>query len=116
MSGARDRRKDRDWVEHVDQTLPGAYTPPIREDWPTPSHADTGPARHLVDEEDVRAVRERILDDLLVFPPDLHVRAREGVLVLEGRASTPQEHKRVELLAREIVGNATIENRMVVGR
>jgi osmotically-inducible protein OsmY len=106
-------------VEHVDETLPGAHTPNLRMHWPRPRDADPGPPPppkpRAVDEEDARRVRERVHADLLVFPPDLQVRVRSGVLVLEGRASTPQEQKRIEALAREVVGNAVIENRMIVG-
>lgn len=115
MSRESQGRKRRDWVEHIDQTLPGAHTPNLRLQWPRPSRADTPSTRREIDDADVQRVRQRVLSDLLVFPPDLRVRAHEGVLVLEGRASTPQEHKRIEVLAREVVGDAVIDNRMMVG-
>jgi hypothetical protein len=102
-------------VEHVDETLPGARTPRLRMYWPRPRDADAAPELRAVDDGDARRVRERVHGDLLVFPPDFQVRVRSGVLVLEGRASTPQEHKRIEVLAREVVGNAVIDNRMIVG-
>jgi hypothetical protein len=109
-------RKRRDFVEHVEETLPGAETPSLRLDWPRPKDVEPEPPKpRAVNEEDARRVRERVHADLLVFPPDLQVRVRAGVLVLEGRASTPQEHKRIEVLAREVIGNAVIENRMLVG-
>jgi hypothetical protein len=114
VSGEDGGRRGR-WVEHVEETLPGAHTPRLRLYWPGPSEAEPDAERPRVDEEVAKRVRERVHADLLVFPPDLQVGVHAGVLILEGRASTPQEHKRIEALAREVVGHAAIENRMTVG-
>ena len=115
MSGEQRGRSGREWVEHVEETLPGAHTPKLRLDWPRPSEADAGPAEYrTLHEEDAQRVRERVHADLLVFPPDLQVSVHDGIVVLDGRASSPQERKRIEALAREVVGHAIVENRMIV--